>query len=142
MYSTTRSGSGVFYTTVMKKFTSPTQKTGEIGERVAEQYLQKQGYHITDRNVTRRVGELDLVVEKDGIWYGVEVKSVAIRGRYEPYPVWQNLTTAKRTKMRKTLALYARETGRDLARAAMLGVMVYLHMNTRRARVELVEILH
>ena len=125
----------------MKKFTSPTQKTGEIGERVAEQYLQKHGYRIIDRNVGKRVGELDLVVERGDTWYGVEVKSVAVRGAYEPYPVWQNLNHQKRTKMRKTLALYAHEAGRDMAQAAMLGVMVYLRMDTRRARVELVEIL-
>lgn len=126
----------------MKKFTSPTQQTGRLGEQVAARYLTSEGYRIVEENVGRKVGELDLVVEKGGTWYGVEVKSVAVRGTYEPYPVWQNLTPAKRVKLRKTLQIYAKETGRSMAQAGLLGIMVYLRMDTRRAKVELVELLH
>jgi Holliday junction resolvase-like predicted endonuclease len=126
----------------MKRFTSPTQKTGELGEDVASRYLEREGYRVVDRNVTASIGELDLVVTMGDKWYGVEVKSVAVRGHVEPYPVWQNITYQKKTKLRKMLHLYAKQSGRDVMSAGLLGVFVQLRMDTRRARVEVVEILH
>ncbi len=127
---------------VMKRFTSPAQKTGLQGEDVAALYLEKKGYRIIERNFGCKIGELDLVVEKGDSWYGVEVKSVATRGGHEPYPVWQNLTAVKRVKLRKTLQVYAHKARLDISRAGILGVMVYLRMDTRRARVEIFELLH
>ncbi|MFA5095546.1 MAG: YraN family protein [Candidatus Paceibacterota bacterium] len=59
-----------------KVFTSETQKTGEIGENIAEGFLMKHGFLILDRNYTKKWGEIDIVAEKDNKLYFVEVKSV------------------------------------------------------------------
>jgi Holliday junction resolvase-like predicted endonuclease len=60
-----------------KIFTSETQKTGEIGENVAVKFLMKHNFSILDRNYTKKWGEIDIVAEKAGKIYFVEVKSVS-----------------------------------------------------------------
>ena len=60
-----------------KVFTSETQKIGEIGENVAIKFLVKQGFSILDQNYTKKWGEIDIVAEKAGKLYFIEVKSVS-----------------------------------------------------------------
>ena len=60
-----------------KVFTSERQKIGEIGENIAVKFLVKHGFLILDRNYTKKWGEIDIVAEKSGKIYFIEVKSVA-----------------------------------------------------------------
>lgn len=62
-----------------KQTKEPTekQKIGEIGENLACEYLQKNGYKILDRNYSRKWGELDIVAKKGNTLHFVEVKSVS-----------------------------------------------------------------
>lgn len=62
-----------------KQTKEPTekQKIGEIGENLACEYLQKNGYKILDRNYSRKWGELDIVARKGNIVHFVEVKAVS-----------------------------------------------------------------
>jgi len=60
-----------------KIFTSETQKIGKIGENIAERFLVKHNFSILDNNYTKKWGELDLVAEKKGKLYFIEVKSVS-----------------------------------------------------------------
>ena len=59
-----------------KKFTSKSQKTGELGEKIAEKFLMKRKFRILDRNYTKKYGEIDIVAEKEGKVYFVEVKAI------------------------------------------------------------------
>ena len=61
----------------MKRFTSQKQKIGEIGEKIAYMFLVKRGFNIIETNYTRKLGEIDIVAEKDTIIHFVEVKSVS-----------------------------------------------------------------
>lgn len=63
----------------VKRFTSKTQKIGEIGEKVAEMFLVKHGFTVIDRNFTHKLGEIDLVAKKSGKLYFFEVKSIVSR---------------------------------------------------------------
>ena len=48
---------------------------GDWGERTAENFLQEHGYRIMERNYRYSRGEIDLIVEKEGLLIFVEVKT-------------------------------------------------------------------
>lgn len=49
--------------------------TGKMGEEMACNYLRKKGYAIFEKNFKCRIGEIDIVAEKDGRIVFVEVKT-------------------------------------------------------------------
>ena len=51
------------------------KKIGNIGEKIAANYLQNQGYQLLDQQYTTRYGELDLVMFESGSVIFVEVKT-------------------------------------------------------------------
>lgn len=51
------------------------QTIGQLGERLAADFLARRGYRILDRNVKTSFKELDLVATKDGTLVFVEVKT-------------------------------------------------------------------
>jgi len=55
--------------------TTSRRTLGDLGERLAVQHLLAKGYHIRDRNVRTRYGEIDIVAEFDGTLAFVEVKT-------------------------------------------------------------------
>lgn len=48
---------------------------GDLGERLAEDYLKKNGYEILEKNWQRPCGEIDLIAGKGGELIFVEVKT-------------------------------------------------------------------
>ncbi len=61
----------------MKKFTSNSQKIGELGENVACKFLMKHGFTVLERNYTKKWGEIDIIAQKGEKIYFTEVKSVS-----------------------------------------------------------------
>ncbi len=59
-----------------------TRKVGNLGERIAENYLKKKGYQILDRNYSFRIpgnpqrGEIDIIAEKADTISFIEVKTI------------------------------------------------------------------
>jgi len=59
-----------------------SKQFGNLGEKIAENYLRKKGYQILDRNYSFRIagnpqkGEIDIVAKKDGIISFIEVKTL------------------------------------------------------------------
>lgn len=51
------------------------QITGTIGERLAEEYLNKKGYKTLERNFKKPFGEIDLIMKKGKVIAFVEVKT-------------------------------------------------------------------
>jgi len=51
------------------------QRVGAWGENAAVEYLARHGYIVAARNLRTPYGEIDIVVEKDGITSFVEVKT-------------------------------------------------------------------
>jgi putative endonuclease len=50
-------------------------KRGNHAETIVASYLSRVGYLLIDRNVNTRLGEVDLIMSKDGDYFFIEVKS-------------------------------------------------------------------
>lgn len=89
----------------MKTFSSPTQKTGKIGEDIASRYLEMNGFVILERNYTKKWGEIDIVARKAGRVHFIEVKSVSheTMGEYRPEEQVHNL---KQLRLRRIIETY------------------------------------
>jgi len=53
------------------------QVIGQKGEDLTFKFLVKHGFCVLDRNYRKKLGEIDLIVEKDAIIHFVEVKTVS-----------------------------------------------------------------
>src|SRR5690242_16806940 len=103
----------------MKKFTSEAQKIGELGENVAAKFLMKHGFSVVERNYTKKWGEIDIIAEKRGVVYFIEVKSQRIvsretsseAGKDKVRVNWtqENMTVAKRKKLSRTIEILLKD---------------------------------
>lgn len=78
------------------------KKIGKWGEDQACAFLIRHGFFIKNRNFYSTVGELDIVAQKDGDYYFVEVKT-RIKGELASD---LSITSAKKHKMEKTIRKY------------------------------------
>jgi ribonuclease HII len=57
-----------------KPITGTSRDAGNKSEDIAAAYLEYQQYTVIERNWKTKMCEIDIVAEKDGVWYFVEVK--------------------------------------------------------------------
>jgi putative endonuclease len=129
-----------------KIFTSKTQKTGEIGENIAVKFLMKQGFSISDRNYTKKWGEIDIIAEKGGKLHFIEVKSVSkpnlnmvTHETLDQYHPEDNMHPWKLKRLSRTIQTYLlsnkipddKEWQFDL-------IVVFLDITSKKARIKLV----
>ncbi len=86
------------------------KQSGNIAEEAAARYLTLKGYKILERNYFCRVGEIDIIAEKDGVLVFVEVKNRMIDLMGYGF---QAVTKAKQRKICRAAAVYLAE--RDLS---------------------------
>lgn len=87
--------------------TFETKQLGNQGEKIAEEYLKKQGYKILDKNFRyRRYGEIDIVAKKGEDIVFVEVKSRLETNSDSPYNPEDNITYFKQKQLIKLAKLY------------------------------------
>lgn len=82
---------------------SISRQKGNIGEDFAARYLEKNGYKILERNYTTKMGEIDIIAQKDQIIAFIEVKARAEGCMYSP---GEAVTFSKQRKICKTAILY------------------------------------
>lgn len=101
----------------MKTFTSSRQKTGELGETIACQFLKRRGFFIMDRNYTKKCGEIDIIARRNDVVHFIEVKSVscenfdAIASLSDKYRPEDQVHVRKRRRISRTLEMYCAEHG-------------------------------
>lgn len=120
-----------------KVFTSKTQQIGELGEKIALEYIKNKGFSIIEQNYTCRVGEIDIIAFSHETYYFIEVKSVT-REKMEKYS-WkpeQNFHVKKLEKMVKAIHQYQYDN-REVRNIELMLATVILDQNTRKARVSL-----
>lgn len=126
----------------MKKFTSKSQKIGELGEEVACMFLMKHGFTIQERNYTKKWGEIDIIADKKGKIYFIEVKSVscATLPDFKDYNTFikrpeENMHPWKLKRLSRTIQTYLihKRIGNTPWQFDLM--LVYLDIDNRKARV-------
>ena len=69
---------------IVETFCRTPKQVGIFGEKVVAQFYVKQGYKIVKKNWTCSLGEIDLIVKKDGALTFVEIKTR--RGKADIFP--------------------------------------------------------
>ena len=85
-----------------KKFFS-SKKKGFLSETIAYYYLKLLGYNIIDRNFHTEFGELDIIAEKKGIIFIIEVKSRFRKSSWHPLDA---IDIRKKKKLQKLANYY------------------------------------
>lgn len=123
------------------------KEVGNLGEKVAVEYLKRHGFSIRDRNVARKTGELDIIAQREDTLHFVEVKTVladafpadveTAKGRSDyadDYDPSLNLHSAKVKKVARTGEWYVLEK-RWEGDWQVDGILVWLRRSDGRALV-------
>jgi putative endonuclease len=78
-------------------------RLGSQGEKAAGDYLKSKGYKIVERNYRCKLGEIDLIAEKDNIVVFVEVKT---RSNDKFGKGFEAVVSKKINKIRRVAMLY------------------------------------
>jgi putative endonuclease len=113
-------------------------RLGQRGEELALAELSRCGYQVVARNWRSRVGEVDVVAQRDGAWHFFEVRTR--RGREFGTPE-ESLTPAKQRRMVNVALTYLAE--HDLNDVAWRVGLVAVEMDRagRLLRVEIYDSL-
>lgn len=79
---------------------------GKKGEEIAVKHLVKLGFKIIDRNYRQKLGEIDIVAEKNKIIHFVEVKTVSCEPDFDDYIPEENINYSKKKKFARTINKY------------------------------------
>jgi putative endonuclease len=90
--------------------TKQNNAAGPAGERAALRHLEQKGYRIRERNWRCRIGEMDIICERDNLLIFVEVKSSLKRGAIPPE--WR-VHERKQQKLRSLGELYLKHHSLD-----------------------------
>ncbi len=84
---------------------------GDKSENLATQFLEQEGFMILERNYfARKLGEIDIIAQKDEVLHFIEVKS----GRADFDPVY-NVTPAKLRKVINSAHYYMKTKKLNMA---------------------------
>ncbi|XOB46786.1 MAG: YraN family protein [Candidatus Nealsonbacteria bacterium] len=85
-----------------------TKELGNLGEKIAQDYLKNKGYKILDKNYCFRIpgspqkGEIDIIAKKDGVISFIEVKTLQNKGLSRIFSPEDKVNFLKRKRLRKT----------------------------------------
>lgn len=96
--------------------------TGNKGERLAAEFLQRKGYEIVDRNYQSKWGEVDIITKINQIIVFVEVKTKTTDKFGEP---WEMVNQWKIEQVKRMGEMWCREYGWE-GRVRMDVIGVYL----------------
>jgi putative endonuclease len=114
------------------------KERGNKGEGIAADFLKKSGYKVLARNYTNKVGEIDIIAQKNKAVVFVEVKSQEIEGAMKDseerlYPE-RNVDKRKQKTLIKTAEYYLLENDYPEDTIWQIDVIgVDLNMATRLA---------
>ena len=120
------------------------RKLGDLGEKIACNFLENKGFEIIDRNYLRKWGEIDIIAKKSNIIHFIEVKSVSrenlekvahVTDNYRPE---DNMHPWKLKRLSRAIQTYLLD--RNINNDWRLDlVTVKIDESSRKARVELID---
>ncbi len=118
------------------------QLVGVMGEALGTRYLIDKGYAILATNyqnpLGRRLGELDIIAEKDGQIVFVEVKTRLVRGTDMILPE-QNITRDKLLKLEKIASHYLRQEKKERMPYRFDALAIILDREAKKAKIRHLE---
>ena len=118
---------------------------GILGEKISVLFLIKHGFTILSRNYRKKYGEIDIVCDKKGIVYFIEVKTVSCEINTSgditklPFRVEENVHPKKLHSLFTTIQVYLSEKKIPESREWQLDVhVVYLDVRNKRAKVDVI----
>jgi putative endonuclease len=80
--------------------------TGAVGESIVAKYYENQGFRIVGRNYLKKWGEIDVIAEKGGKIYFIEVKAVSYETKTDleravAHGTWRPEENVHATKLQK-----------------------------------------
>jgi putative endonuclease len=127
-----------------KIFTSKTQKTGELGENIAERFLVKHGFLIVERNYTKKCGEIDIIALKDNVLHFIEVKSISkdLNDSFFETNTWRaedNMHPWKMKRLSRTIQIYLSSKVDSFEKEWKIDLLiVYLDSKNKKAKIKVV----
>ena len=110
--------------------------TGILGERLARDFLKKQGYHILETNYRCSEGEIDIVAQHGEFLVFVEVRTKRSLQQGSPE---ESVTPAKMERL-KTIAAHYRQTHDSLPPSWRIDVVaIEVDRNNKPLRIKLIE---
>ena len=85
-----------------------TREKGNIGEEIACNYLQEQGFSVQERNYLKKWGEIDIIAIKDARLHFFEVKSSGSTTKNDYRPE-ENVHDLKVRRLKRTIQTYLNE---------------------------------
>jgi putative endonuclease len=122
---------------------SEKRKFGDLGERIAGEWLKNKGFSVLDRNYLKKWGEIDIVAQKGGVLRFVEVKTVrkdlsGVGEKKDEYRPEENVHTKKLERLHRTIQSYLIE--KNVTGNWQLDVVaVYIDELHKLAKVEMME---
>ena len=90
---------------------SNSKAYGDASEDLACRFLEQEGFVVIERNYfARKLGEIDIIATKEGIWHFVEVKSA--KADFEPL---YNISASKLAKVINATHYYMKIKNIDVA---------------------------
>lgn len=112
------------------------QATGNLGEKLAAEFLKKRGYHILQANYRCPEGEVDIVARWQDCLVFVEVRTKRSQKYGSPE---ESITLAKMDKLRRVAAHY-RQTHSDSPASWRIDVVaIEIDRQNRPLRIEQIE---
>ena len=82
------------------------RKFGTIGEKIAQKYLENNGYEIIEKNYYTKMGEIDIIAKKDNYIIFVEVKTRTSEKYGKPS---EAVNKIKKLHMKRSAGIFLKE---------------------------------
>ena len=118
---------------------------GQLGEKIAQKYLENRKFRFIERNFRKKWGELDIVMQKDNVLHFIEVKAGSFHDSVpkdgeESYRPEDHMHFHKKTRMKRIIQSYLLEKKVPPHQEWTIDlVVVHMNMETRKAQVRILE---